>query len=224
MFPTVRIDAALNGKAAYLVAPGVVLAAAAVGLLFRDSARLITAALETAVPLVAGIFAASLLASEPSLELQLSTPRGFRPAALRRLAILIGWTAGVCLVGWWIADLAGALSGWRPPVGALESQLLWLPSLAAYSIGGSLLAVALRSRSSAVSAIALFWVASHAFHDVMTTTPWLRVWYPFLTTYEPGASDWAITRLVLLAAALVATVALVAWLGAGEWLLSGEDR
>jgi hypothetical protein len=224
MISTARIDAGLLGKAAYFVAPGVVLAAAGFGLLFRDSARLITAALETAVPLVVGIFAASVLASEPALELQLSTPYGFRPAALRRLSILFGWSAAVCLAGWWIADATGALAGWRPPADAVESQLLWLPSLAAYAVGGCLLAVVLRSRSAAVSAVALFWVGGHAFHDVFTTTPWLRFWYPFMTTYEATASDWATVRILLLAAAAVAIVPLAAMLGVGEWLIGGEDR
>jgi hypothetical protein len=219
-----RVESTLVGRASYLVAPLVLLAAAAFGWLARDEGRLFTAALETAVPLAVGIYAASILAAEPALELQLATPNGFRPTALRRLAILTGWGAIVCAAGWWIADATGSLAGWRPNVGLVESQLVWLPSLLAYSVGGFLLAIVFRSRSSAVSVLALFWIGGHSFHDVFETTSWLRAWYPALTTYEPAAADWEATRLGLLLLAAVALVGLAAWLGASEWLLSAEDR
>jgi hypothetical protein len=224
MIQKARIAAGLIGNAAYIVPPAVLLAAVGLGLIIPDNARLLTAALESAVALVVGIFAASALASEPALELQLSMPGGFRPAAFRRLLILCAWSAVVSFLAWWILDVTGALAGWRPRADALESQLVWLPSLVAYAVGGWLLAIVLRSRSSAVSAVALFWVASHFFNDVFVTTPWLRVWFPFLTSYEPMASDWATTKLVLLVAALVAIVPLAVLLGANEWLLGGEDR
>jgi hypothetical protein len=224
LFRNARVESAMVGRASYFVAPLVLLAAAGFGFLARDDGRLLTAALETAVPLVVGIYAASILATEPALELQLATPGGFRPAALRRLAVLIGWGAIVCAAGWWIADASGTLSGWQPNVGLVESQLVWLPSLLAYSIGGFLLAIVFRNRSSAVSVLALFWIGGHSFHDVFETTSWLRVWYPALTTYEPTASDWEATRLILLLLAAVAFAGLAAWLGASEWLLSAEDR
>jgi hypothetical protein len=224
LFQNARVESVLVGRASYFVPPLVLLAAAGFGWLARDDGRLLTAALETVVPLVVGIYAASILAAEPALELQLATPGGFRPAALQRLGILVGWGTIVSAAGWWIADASGSLAGWRPDVGLVESQLVWLPSLMAYSIGGCLLAIAFRNRSSAVSVLALFWIAGHTFHDVFETTSWLRAWYPALTTYEPGASDWAATRLVLLLLATVAFSGLVAWLGLSEWLLRAEDR
>ena len=220
----VRIEGVLIGRAPYFVPLLIVVAAGFFGYLFGSSGRLFTAALETAVPLAAGIFAASLLASESSLELQLAVPGGFRPAALRRLALLLAWNAAVCLATYCVLSAAGVFSDWQPDGGIVLAQLTWLPSLLFFTIAGCLLGVAARSRSTAVTAVALFWVAGHFLHDVFETWQWLPYFFPFLTTYQPHAADWLATRLVLMAVSLVCLAVLAVWLGAEEWLLSSEDR
>ena len=219
-----RFEAVLVGRAPYIV-PVIVLAAAAlIGILVKDTARMFTAALEAAVPLAAGIFAASLVASESSLEIQLSSPDGFRPAGLRRLGLIFGLSALCCLVGWLVASITGGLSGWQPDRGPVAAQLIWLPSLVSFTLVGCLAGLASRSRSVANSAIALLWVGCNFFHAAFRTWPWLPYVFPFMTTYEPQAGDWLPTRLVLLAVDLAALAAVWIWLGAEEWLLSSEDR
>ena len=219
-----RFEAVLVGWAPYLVPVIVLTAAALIGLLVNDTPRIFIAALETAVPLAAGIFAASVVASEPSLELQLSSPNGFRPAGLRRLGLIVGWSSLCCLVGWTVASATGAISGWQPDRGPIAAQLIWLPALVSFTAVGCLLALASRSRSVANSAIAALWVGCNFFQVVFRTWPWLGYVFPFMTTYEPRAEDWLPTRLVLLAIGLTALAVVWIWLGADEWLLSSEDR
>lgn len=220
----VRLDALLVGRAPYIVPPLVLGAVVLLTLITPDDARLATASIEAIVPLVAGLVTASLLATERSLELQLSTPRGFRPAALRRLGLVFGYAAAFSMAGWLAFSALGLTRGWQPPVGPLAAQLIWLPSLAAFTVGGALVGVALRSRTGAASAVALFWLAGLFFKDVFETTAPLRSVFPFLTTFEPAAADWLATRLAMLGIAGAAALVLAVWLGAGEWLLGGEDR
>jgi hypothetical protein len=214
----------LLGRAPYLAPLAIVLSAAFIGLLVGGGGRLLTAALEAAVPLAAGIFAASLVASEPSLELHLSTPGGFRPAGLRRIGLLLAWNAVVCLVTLSVASVAGGMAGWQPDGGPVLAQLTWLPSLVFFVAGGLLLGIGLRNRSAANTAVALFWVGCHFFRGEFRTWVWLPYLFPFMTSYEPHAADWLPTRLGLLAIAVAALALVAIWLAADEWLLSSEDR
>ncbi len=219
-----RFEAVLCGAWTYVAAPFTLAFFAFLGVIADSPGRLLTAGLETGVPLAAGLIAASMLAGEPSLELQLTIPSGVRPAILLRLGAVFAWSSAVCVVTWLVAYQLGVFGDWLPAGGPALAQLTWLAPLAAFTVIGALLAVAFRSRALASGAVMIFWVAGHAFRSDFESQALLRAWYPFLTTYAAGASDWAATRLTLLGLAAVALVALAAWLGAGEWLLSGEDR
>ena len=219
-----RLEAMLGGRWSYLAAPLALAGFAALGVLFGSTGRMITAGLETGVPLAAGLAAASMLASEPALELQLAIPGGVRPAILIRVGAVFGWSALVSAIAWLAADLSGAFASRVPAGGPVVAQLTWLAPLAGFTVAGALLAVAFRSRAMASGSLMAFWVAGHAFHDAFESEPLLRSWYPFLTTYAVDASDWAATRLVLVGLTTATLVGLGACLGAGEWLLASEDR
>jgi hypothetical protein len=219
----VRLELALVGPAA-LIAPGLVLLAfAGLGLLSGRPARLLTAGLETGVPLAAGLAGAALLADERALELQLSLPGGFRSAARWRLGLLAGAAALASLVGWGLASAAGLLAAWLPAVSPVVAQLTWLAPLALLGLAGPLLALVLRSRAAAAGVLTGGWLLAHALHDVALGTPALRAWFPFLTTYDPIAPDWLATRLVVLALGIGAGLLLGSLLRDGEWLLRSED-
>jgi hypothetical protein len=218
------LEARLLGRAAYAVPPLVLLGFAALGLIVgRGEARVVTAGLEAGVPLAAGIAAASLVAGEPALELQLGMPGGYRPAALRRLAILFGWTSIVSFVGWLVADAAGLVAAWGPDVGSAAAQLTWLAPLAFFTAAGALAAIVLRGRAASAGLLGTLWVAGLVLKDPIAATPWLHAWYPFMTTFEPRTPDWVVTRLVLLVVAAILTASLAVCLRAGEWLLASED-
>ncbi len=219
----VRFETRLVGIAPAAIPPLILLGFAALGAIARRQAQLVTVGLESAVPLAAGIVAASLIAREPSLELQLGMPGGYRPAALRRLAILFAWSALASLAGWIVADAAGLVAAWGPNEGPVAAQLTWLVPLAFFVAIGGLAAVVLRGRATAVGVLAILWFTGHLFHGGFETIPYFRAWYPFLTSYAPTAADWLATRLTLLAIAGVAFAALAASLRAGEWLLASED-
>ncbi len=218
----VGLEARLLGRAAYAVPALVLIGFAALGLVVgRGEARVVTAALEAGVPLAAGIAAASLVATEPALELQLGMPGGYRPAALRRLAILFVWASLVSFAGWLAADMAGLLAAWGPDVGPAAAQLTWLAPLAFFVAAGALAAVVLRARAAAAGLIGTLWVAGLVLP--VAATPWLRAWYPFMTIFDPRTPDWLVTRLVLLLVAGTLILILARCLRAGEWLLASED-
>lgn len=218
-----RRDASLVGMAAYVAPPLALLGFAGLGVLAPEPARLAMAGLETGVPLAAGIVAASVVATDPALELQLSVPGGFRPAAVRRLAAIVAWAGVVSAIPWGVGAATGLLGERMPTAGAVTAHLAWLAPLVAFTAAGALLALVARSRAFAAAVLSIFWVIGHAAHGLFEDTPWLRAWYPFLTTYAPHEADWLVTRLTLLGIGLAAAVAL--WLGltASEWILGSED-
>jgi hypothetical protein len=218
-----RLELALVPRIGLVAAPLILLAFAGLGALTNRRGVFITVGLEAAVPLAAGLAAASLLADEPSLELRISLPGGVRSLAVWRLGLQLATTALVCLVGWIMADAIGLLDAWLPDVSPLLAQLTWLAPLVLLTMAGACLAVVLRSRTAAAGILAGGWLLAQALHDVALGLPALRVWFPFLTSYEPGATDWLPTRLLVLAIGLAAAVLLGWLLGDGERLIGAED-
>ncbi len=218
-----RLEARLVGLAAYAAPPLILIAFAALGVIARREGNMVVAGLETAVPLATGIAAASMVSQEPSLELQLGMPGGYRPAALRRLAILFAWSSLVSLAGWAVGNAAGLVPVWGPIGGPVAAQLTWLAPLAFFIAAGALAAIVLRARATAIGLLAFLWVAGHIFHGAVASVPWLHAWVPFLTTYAPDDPQWLPTRLALVAVAGVAVAGLTLSLRAGEWLLASED-
>jgi len=210
---------------AVLVSPPLVLVSFwFIGAIAGVGGRALTGALEAGVPLSVGLSAASMLSAESSLELQLTSPGGFRPAALRRLALMIVWAGALSLAATVLGRATGVLDSWPGSADPLRDTLMSLAPLAAFAVWGCVLGVALRSRGAAAAAITGFWLAAIAFKDWFLSHDLVGAWYPFVATFAPHEGGVLASRFVLLGIAAVGVGILAAWLGQGEWLLGSEDR
>jgi hypothetical protein len=169
------------GRAALLVPPVAALVpvlaavdgAARLDAASRDTAHLLQAVLELALPLAAGLGAASLVGGDPAIELQLTLPTPYRATILRRLAVTAGWVGLLALAlavtlvatGWW--------HRWPAAHPAVVGQLTWLaPAL--FLAGLGLLGGALSGSPAVASALVAV----------------LRIW---LTGWS-GTGSWACRR------------------------------
>jgi hypothetical protein len=219
-----RHETALLGITAVVSPPLVLVSFWFIGAIAGVGARALTGALEAGVPLAVGITAASMLSAESSLELQLTSPGGFRPAALRRLGLMIVWAGALSLAATVLGRATGVLDSWPGPADPLRDALMSLAPLAAFAVWGCLLGVALRSRGAAAAAVAGFWLAAIAFKDWFLGQDLFRAWYPFMATFAPKDDGILISRFVLLGIAFAGLGILAAWLVREEWLLGSEDR
>ncbi len=219
-----KLESSVLGIGAVVAPPLVLVSFLFVGFIARDPARLLTVALEAAVPLAVGLATASLLASEPALELQLATPGGFRPAALRRAGLLFGWAALLSLVTVLIGRAAGTFDSWPGPADPLRDLLMWLSPLSLFAAWGCVLGIALRSRGAAAALLTGFWIAGLALKDWFLAHDFARAWFPFMVTFSPDDPSLLANRLTVLALAAIGLAVAVVWLGRGEWLLGSEDR
>lgn len=219
-----RYEAVLVGRAGFATPAIVLVSFTALGVLVGDSGRMLTTAVEAGVPLAAGLYGAGLLATEPSLELQLSSAGGFRPTALRRLAALGLWSAMLSLGAVGLGRLTGLLAAWPGTTGPLQDLLMPLAPLAAFAVFGCLLGATMRSRGGASAVVTAVWIGALVWKDAFLAQPWLRAWFPFQFTFAPHAADALTTRLTLLGITAIGLAVLVAWLGRGEWLLGSEDQ
>jgi hypothetical protein len=166
----------------------------------RDTAHLLQSLLEMALPLAAGVGAASLVGRDPAVELQLTLPIAYRTTILRRLVVTTGWVAAIALAvaaamvasGWW--------HRWPAAHAPLAGQLTWLaPTLCLSGLG--LLAGALSgSPATATSVVATLWVFQQAAAGVLQEHRWSRPLYLFATTRGTVEGGWTANRLTLLAA------------------------
>jgi hypothetical protein len=219
-----RHETALLGIAAVISPPLVLVSFWFIGAIAGVGGRALTGALEAGVPLSVGITAASMLSAESSLELQLTSPGGFRPAALRRLGLMIVWAGALSLAAAVVGRATGVLDSWPGSADPLRDALMSTAPLAAFAVWGCVLGVALRSRGAAAAAITGFWLGAIAFKDWFLGHDLLRAWYPFMATFAPKDDGVLTSRFVLLGIAAVGVGILAAWLGHGEWLLGSEDR
>jgi hypothetical protein len=223
-----RCEVRRAGWAALLtppVATGLVLvlvfAGAASGTSEADTALALFALMEMAIPLAAGIGAASLIGHDPGVEWQLTLPTPYRATLLRRFGVTMGWTALVA------GGLAAALvtTGWwdRAPGnhGALAGQLIWLAPTLWLGAAGLLAGALLRNPAAASGLIAGVWILEQVLADAVQAHYWSRLLYLFASTRGAAAEDWAANRLTLVASAIC--LAGIAWplLGRPERLLRG---
>lgn len=181
-----------------------------------DAMRNLFATLEMALPLVAGIGAASLVGRDPAAELQLTLPTPYRTTLLRRLAVAVGWTAVVATV------IAVSLisTGWWPRLsethGPLVGQLVWVAPTVWLAAVGLLAGAAFRGPAAAGGVVALLWIVEQIFTDVVQEHRWSRLLYLFATTRGAEPEDWTANRLTLVGSAIV--------FGALAWLLLGRTE
>jgi hypothetical protein len=182
----------------------------------RATARNLLTALEMAMPLAAGVGAASLVGRDPAVEIQLTTPTSYRSTLLRRLAVTLGWAgllavllvAGLVATGWW----ARSPQNHGPFVG----QLVWLAPTLCLGGLGFLAGAAFRSPAAAGGLVASCWIVEQALSGPVQEQAWSRLLYLFATTRGAVPEEWTANRLTLVASALV--------FGALGWLLLGRTE
>jgi hypothetical protein len=176
----------------------------------RNTAQLLHAMLEIALPLAAGVGAASLVGADPAVELQLTVPTSYRATILRRLVVTAGWVAVLAVAaaaamvatGWWDRSPAA-----HPP---LSGQLTWLAPTLCLAGLGLLVGALTGSPATATSAVAALWIFDLAAGSLLQQHRWSRLLYLFATTRSPVGKDWAANRLTLIAAGAAMTG--VGWL------------
>jgi hypothetical protein len=186
--------------------------------------RNLFATLEMGLPLVAGIGAASLVGRDPAAELQLTVPTPYRATLLRRLAVVIGWTALAALL---IAAILLVTDGWddRPQAhGAVVGQLVWLAPTLWLAAVGFLAGAVFRGPAAAGGLVAVLWMLEQIFTGAVQEYWWSRMLYLFATIRGAVPADWLGNRLILVATAIVLGIAAWLLLGRIERLVGGETE
>jgi len=176
-----------------------------------DTDRNLLAALEMALPLAAGVGAASLVGRDPAVELQLTVPTAYRSTLLRRLAVTLGWAALLAVL---VAGLLVASGGWPDSRGIAGGQLIWIAPTVWLGGLGFLAGAALRSPAAAGGLVTTWWIVQQIFPGLLQGRDWTRPLYLFATTRGSVPEDWTANRLTLVTTALV--------LGGLGWLVLGR--
>lgn len=186
-----------------------------------DITNVVMAGIEGAVPLMAGIGAATIVSYEPAMELQLTVPAAYRVTMLRRLTLFLGWSSLVEVAA--VAVLAGFWP-WTLTRSGLEGYLFtWLAPLLWFGAWGAVLTLLLRSRAASVAILGVAWVVELLFHGLLAAYGWTRALYVFATMFNAAESFWSLNRLELLATALVLFALVWFYLHNSEWCLRGEE-
>ncbi|MCC5581322.1 hypothetical protein IMZ11_37530 [Microtetraspora sp. AC03309] len=189
-----------------------------------NTAFMLLASLEMAIPLMTGMAAASSLGRDHAVELQLTMPVGYRSTLLRRLAVTVGWT-GLCALagsallavgGWWEL-VPGAPRG-------LAVQLTWLAPALWLAALGLLASAAFGGTVAATTTVAFVWVAEQVFAGPLQASLPSRLLYLFATTRGTVPDDWTANRIVLLCTAIPLVAAAWLLLGHAERVLGGEKE
>jgi hypothetical protein len=174
--------------------------AARLGYPSRGTALVLHSMLEMALPLAAGVGAASLVGRDPAIELHLTMPTTYRSTILRRLVVSAGWAAVIALT----TAVAMVASGWwhRWPAAhpALAGQLTWLAPILCLTGLGLLAGALSASPALATSAVVAVWFVDLAAGGLLREHRWSRLSYLFATTRGPVGEDWTANRLTLVAA------------------------
>ena len=173
-----------------------------------------------ALPLVGGIAAATLLASDPALELQLTLPTSFRATALRRAALALTWTGLVALV---YTALLAATQRLIWPVSPFANQLIWLVPLLCFAGIGAVFNLGMRAAAAGSGVTGVIWIFQLFFQRSLSETPTTQPIALFLRFDPALASVWIVNRMALGALAIVLFALAIHWLDDAERLLKGEN-
>jgi hypothetical protein len=208
------------------VAAGLVIALAVVdartGAADVGTSRTLFAALEMAVPLAAGVGAASLVGQDRAVELHLSLPTAYRGTLLRRLgisfgcaAVVAGLVAGALMItGWW--------DRWPANHGAVAGQLTWLAPAMWLAGLGFLAGAVFRSPGTAGGLVGTYWIIQQVLAGDVQDHRWSRPLFLFATTRGADPGDWTANRYTLTASAIALTVLGWLLLGRTERLVRGS--
>lgn len=182
-----------------------------------DPSRTLSAALEMILPLVAGVVISAVTSQDQAIELQLTVPRKYHLTVMRRLAIILGWTAIVTLLSSIIIALLNLgfipqdTPAWTNPLPFLVGQLTWIATLLWYVAAGLVLGLLTRSRAASAALLCGIWIVEIVFKDLFAVSAWLKPVFLFPTTLLalggplPQAlfTTWLDNRLEVLATGLV---------------------
>lgn len=185
------------------------------------SMRAVVAGLEIGVATAVGMVTASLIGSDPLIELQLSLPTPYRKTFARRLGLLLVWSAVIGIAATLVARLAGYPLA---PESFVENQLVWFSPLIWFAGAGALLTLVLRSRAGSSAVIAGIWIGENLIGKHFAAHAWSRPLFLFATSYLPGACFWLSNRLELAAMGLVMCGLVFLWLSRNpSALLRGDE-
>lgn len=189
---------------------GPVLAIAGIGLIGllmmnsntpRESmASRLTAMVELTIPLVAGILATSIVASDLAIELQRTVQTRYRTTLIRRIGSVAVWSAIVATIATGVLAAAGY---WVVPGSLIVGQLVWLAPMLWFMGVGILLSAALRSWSAAAAFLGGFWLLQNLTEFWFLSREWARPLFVFMTTHQHDADDWLSTRLAIAGAGVL---------------------
>jgi hypothetical protein len=183
-------------------------------------AEMLTRSMETLFPLAIGTVAASVVASDIGIEWQLTMPTAYRTTLVRRLAILVTWSA---VVAFGDAIVLRMIDRWLAPEGFVVAQLMWLSPMLALVALGAVLALLVRNRSAAAGLVGGLWVLELVLPSTFVSHAWARPWFLFATSFAAGADFWLANRLALIGTAVALFGGVAALLGQNERLLIGGE-
>lgn len=181
---------------------------------------------EVYLPLTAGLVAATTVAQERALDLQLTVTTRYKTTALRRLTLLLCYTASASVL-WSLALRLFGLWSWPGPF--LLSQLGWMAPLLWFVSAGTLLALVLRSRIASGAILGAVWMFQYVLGGLVFNYAWSRPFYLFpMDIHSPQIEAafgryWFANWSVLGATALAMVLCAVLLLGRNEYLVKGGD-
>jgi hypothetical protein len=203
-----------------------------------DPSRTLSAGLEMILPLMAGIVISAVTSQDQAIELQLTVPRKYHQTVMRRLAIILGWTAIVTLISNVIIVLLNLgyipqdTPAWSNPLPFLVGQLTWIATLLWYVATGLVLGLLTRSRAASAAILCGIWIIEIIFKDIFGASAWLKPVFLFPTTLFALAGPipqalfnyWLSNRFEVLAMGLVLLP--IGWLllRSPERLLKGSSE
>jgi hypothetical protein len=216
-----RYEVRRAGLTALLTPPVATAALVLIALLDGGAAtdRNLFAALEMALPLAAGVGAASLVGRDPAVELQLTVPTAYRATLLRRLAVTLGWASLLAVL---VVAVLVATGWWPQNRGVPSGQLVWLAPTLWLGGLGFLAGAAFRSPAAAGGLVTTWWIVQQLFPDLLQGRDWSRLFYLFASNRGTVPEDWTANRITLVTTALVLGGLGWALLGRPERLLRGE--
>lgn len=183
-------------------------------------AKVLTRSMEILYPLAAGTVAATVVATDPGVEWQLTMPTPYRLTVFRRLGILLAWSA---LVAFGDVLVLRIIDRWIVPKPFIVSQLMWLAPMLSFAALGALLALLVRNRSASAGLVGGIWIIEVLFHSYLLDQAWARPWFSFATTWAAEENFWLSNRLTLIGLAVVLFVGAAALLRQSEMLLAGGE-
>ncbi|MEU4156431.1 hypothetical protein [Actinoplanes sp. NPDC026670] len=224
-----RYEARRAGPAAVLGPPLAVALGVAAAFAYPEpsdttTARILLGGLEMAVPLAAAVVCSALIGRDPAREIQLAAPTPYRITLLRRMIVVLAWTACVAALAAAVLIATGWWARWPQNHGLVAGQLTWLAPTVGLSGLGFAAGAVLRSPAAAGAIVTTVWAIQQFFGPAVQEHRPGRLLYLFATTRGESPAEWTANRLTLLGAgaALIAFGLLL--LGRAERLISEEDE